>query len=86
MFAELPIGTKPAVDSVARGLFGSRSLHMPPDLIIVCLWAMTGLVVTVLVAALNLAQILGAFSPRFEAADFNARSGMDIAGLGWNMR
>ena len=29
-------------------LFGSKSLHVPVDLIVVCLWAISGLIVTAL--------------------------------------
>src|SRR5260370_37607613 len=35
---------------MAGRLFGSQSLHVPVDLVAVCLWAMTGLMVTALVA------------------------------------
>jgi len=37
----------------AGRLFGFQSLHMPADLIAVCLWAMTGLIATALVATLD---------------------------------
>jgi hypothetical protein len=45
-------------------LFGSQSLHVPVDLVAVCLWAMTGLMVTALIATFepsaDLAGILAA--------------------------
>jgi hypothetical protein len=49
---------------MAGRLFGSQSLHLPVDLVVVCLWAMTGLMVTTLVATFepsaDLAAILAA--------------------------
>jgi hypothetical protein len=34
-------------------LFGSKSLHLSADLMVVCLWAILGLAVTALVAAFD---------------------------------
>jgi len=49
---------------VAGRLLGSQSLHVPVDSIAVCLWAMTGLMVSALVATVepsaDLASILAA--------------------------
>ena len=38
---------------IAEKLFGSKSLHVPVDLIVVCLWATSELIVTALVATFH---------------------------------
>jgi hypothetical protein len=49
---------------MAGRLFGSQPLHVPVDLIVVCLWAIAGLILTALVATFDagahLAGILAA--------------------------
>ena len=49
---------------IAGKLFGAKSLHVPADLTVVCLWAIIGLTATALIVALDagadLAGILAA--------------------------
>jgi hypothetical protein len=48
----MTIGVKKYPHSpIAGRLIFSRSLNVPIDLIVVCLWALTGLIVTAMVAA-----------------------------------
>jgi hypothetical protein len=44
---------------IAGELLGSKSLQVPVDFIVVCLWAITGLILTALVATFDAGADLG---------------------------